>query len=195
MFLPGLERLFDYLFRDGFQELGMSLGSIMPKGYTPGQYFSSYAWRDGHPGMGLGMMVCLMTAAWLGFVEGEKENRKVCRAFGGLALFLGLLSLRYFPWDYVQRLGIWALKLVSLAGTPAVFWGMAFFALCVPAAGGVDRIRRKENSPAAFAVPALVAAACLGLCLYQCNMLIYSRAPLELRAPLEPGLQGRVFVP
>ena len=182
LFLPGLARLYGYLFQEGFQELGLFLGSIMPQGYSLGQYFSSYAWRDGHPGMGLGMIICLMAAVWLGFVEGEKEERKVCRVFQGLAAFLALLSFNYFPWDHVQRLGLWALKLVSLVRTPAVFWGMAFFALCVPAAGGMDRISKKENRLAAFVVPVLVLTVCLGLCIYQCGMLIYDKVPVELQA-------------
>ena len=41
------------------------------------------------------------------------------------------MSLRYFPWDFVQRMGSWALGLVTLIGTPAVFFGYAQILLCV----------------------------------------------------------------
>lgn len=44
---------------------------------------------------------------------------------------LTVMSLRYFPWDFVQRMGSWALGLVTLIGTPAVFFGYAQILLCV----------------------------------------------------------------
>ena len=49
----------------------------------------------------------------------------------GAAALLTVMSLRYFPWDFVQRMGSWALGLVTLIGTPAVFFGYAQILLCV----------------------------------------------------------------
>ena len=177
LFLPGLYRLFQYLFRNGFQDLNMPLGSIMPKGYPLGSYFSSYAFREGHPGMGLGMVICLLTGIWLFFVTGRKPSMQ-CKVFTGTAAFFILLSYIGFPWDYFQRLGDWALKLISLIETPAIFFGMAYLFLCVPAASAIKRIRQYENKTAAYAVPLLVMLACYGICIYQCNNLTYTRPPL-----------------
>lgn len=180
LFAPGLYRLIQYVFLDGFAELDMPLRSIMPYGYRLGYYFSSYSFRDGHPGMGLGMLICLLTGIWLRFVMGQKERHGRDRGFFWLAIFFWTLSFYYFPWDFVQRLGMWALKLVSLADTPSVFWGMAFLCLCVPAARFMDGIRKCEIKWAALAVPVIVVLACIGICVYQCNMLTYNRLPMEI---------------
>lgn len=178
LFLPGLYRLGRYLFLDGFGELNMPIQTIMKKGYHPGQYFSTYAFRDGKPGMGLGMMICLMAVCWLAFVQGKRCVDKNAKGFLGIAVFFTVLSLSCFPWDVLQRLGVWALKLVSLIDTPAIFWGVAFAALCVPAAEGIGRISRCENKLIAVGIPVTVVLFCVGVCVYQCNMLTYSRLPL-----------------
>lgn len=178
-FLPGLQHLFQYMFLGGFQELDLPLQSIMGNGYSVGEYFGAYSFRNEHPGMGLGMLACLLTGGWLWFVEKSREPHRVCRNFARLSLFLTVLSLCLFPWDLCQRLGGWALRLVALAGTPAVFWGMGFLCLCVPAACAMERISRHEDRRIAFVVPLIVLLACLGICVYQCNTLIYSRPPLQ----------------
>ncbi len=181
LFLPALGRLANYLFADGFRELEMPLKSLMPEGYRLGQYLDTYVYRDGHPGMGMGMLLCLLTGLWLRFVRKEKKAEGAECFFAIMALFLGILSLRYFPWDLLQRLGVWTLKLVSLTGTPVLFGGLAMAFACVPAAGAMGRISRQENRLAAVAVPMLVLLLGIGVCVYQCNMLTYHRMPMEFR--------------
>lgn len=181
LFLPGVYRLARYLFLGDFADWNIPLQSIMKNGYHFGQYFQSYVYREGHPGMGLGMLISLLTGLWLIFVKGIKNAKecKACSLFTGLSVFLTLLSLYYFPWDIFQRLGGWSLKLISLMETPAVFWGLALAGMCIPAACAVDQISKDENKVIAFAVPVMVVLACIGICVYQCNMLTDSRVPLN----------------
>lgn len=176
---PGLYRLFSYLFLGDFLEGEIMIHTIMQEGYRFGQFFSSYAFRDNHPGLGLGIMICLLAGLWLRFVIGGEKVSTYERFFIGLSILLLMFSLRYFSWDFVQRLGIWTLKLVSVMGTPAVFAGLGYAALCVPAAGAVGRISRCENRLLAGAVPLIILIASIGLCVYQCNMLTYTRATLQ----------------
>ncbi|MCH5343528.1 MAG: hypothetical protein J1E64_05760 [Acetatifactor sp.] len=176
---PGLYRLFSYLFFGDFSEGEIMIHTIMQEGYRFGQFFSSYAFRDGHPGFGLGIMICLLAGLWLRFVIGGEKVGTYERFFIGLAILLLMFSLRYFPWDFVQRLGVWTLKLVSVMGTPAVFAGLGYAALCVPAAGAAGRIGRYENRLVAGAVPLIILITSIGLCVYQCNMLTDTRAPLR----------------
>lgn len=200
LFLPGLYRLGQYLFLDGFREYGIPVGSIMRDGYRLGEFFSSYFFRDGHPGMGLGMFLCLLTGLWMRFVGdspawvseaeaaegsslltnagGRGQNRGRCGIAVMLSVLFTVLSFYYFPWELFQRMGDWSLKLISLIRTPAVFWGLACFCLCVPAAYWVTQISRKGNKLIAFAVPVIVTAVCIGICVYQCNTLTYNRMPL-----------------
>lgn len=175
---PGLSRLLRYLFVEDFAEYGLPLKSIMPEGYRLGEYFSSYCFRAGHPGMGLGMLIGILAGVWLMVVADKKPDNPMGKIFAGLAGFFTVLSLRYFPWDLVERLGGWALKFVSLMDTPAMFWGMAFLCLCVPAAVSVGRIVRMGNKPAAYGVLLAVVLFCAGICVYQCNTLMYTRPPV-----------------
>lgn len=180
LFFPGLYRLLRYLFPGGYPELNMPLQLIMQKGYHFGELFNSYAFRDGRPGMGLGLFLCLLSIPWMGFVHREGEADKGSRAFFRIALLLTAMSLSCFPWDVLQRLGGWAVRLISLIDTPAVFWGMATAAFCVPAASGMARTVRCEEKAAAIAFPAVVVLFCVGICVYQCNTLTYTRLPMEL---------------
>lgn len=180
LLIPVLYRLFRYLFLDAYFELEIPVRTIMQNGYRFGQFFNSYAFRENHPGMGLGIFICLLSGLWIWFVaDGEKVQRRE-RFFIVLSAILLLLSLRFFPWDYVQRLGVWSLKLISLINTPAIFAGLAWNCLCIPAAASVDRMSEQENKLIAHAIPLMVLLACIGLCVYQCNMLTYSRFPMNV---------------
>lgn len=184
--LPCLFRLEYYLFRGAYEHLGIPVQSIMGSGYDVGEFFSVFVYREGHPGFGLGMMLCLLTGLWLMFVKGQRllgdrpvsSPRKCCVCFIVLAAVWLFMSLQYFPWEYVQRLGQWALKLVSLLETPGIFFGMAQIALCVPGAWAMERLEKTEDKGVFIGMVVLVLTACLGICIYQCNMLTYTRMPL-----------------
>ena len=180
LLFPGLYRLLQYLFMGGFSELQLPPQTIMPKGYHLGQYFASYAFREGHPGMGIGMMICLLALLWVRFVNREKGDDKDIRNFTCLSLFFTALSFFGFPWDFFQRLGGWAIKLISLIGTPATFWGMAMAVFCIPAAAGIEKINRYENKLAAEAISLIAVLFCVGICVYQCNTLTYTRLPMDI---------------
>lgn len=165
LFLPGLYRLARYLFSDAPSSYEVALRSIMPDGYRLGELFHSYFFRDNRPGLGIGILICLAAGLWMRFIDRDTTRSGICAFFSLLSVFLLLLSLRLFPWDLVQRLGAWALKLVSLIGTPTVFAGMAYLCLCVPAAFSIEQIGRHRNRTLAFAVPALAALSCVLVCL------------------------------
>lgn len=175
--MPCLLRLAGYLFRGDLDFLGIPVESIMGKGYVAGEFFNSFAYKDGHPGMGLGMLASLLAGLWLMFVKAQWKSRKECTLFGGLAGLLLCMSLACFPWEFVQRLGEWALKAVSLFGTPAVFFGMAQAAFCVPAAWAMGQLEEQEEKVVSMGLPLAVILVCLGCCVYQCNMITYARLP------------------
>ncbi len=134
LYAPGLWNLLQYLFTDRYAEGGPPLISIMDAGYTVGDMFTVYAHRPGRPGLGLGLLLGITAAIWLIWVRGAWKPRKVCRFFTVWAVLLLALSSCHFPWDHVERLGMWALKLVSLLGSPGIFFGLAAVCLCIPAA-------------------------------------------------------------
>lgn len=120
-----------WLFDGAFAESGLEYTSIMEQGYSIGGLFSTYFYRNGHPGMGILLLGCLLFLLYQSFVKGKKICAKNDHIWLGAAALLTVMSLRYFPWDFVQRMGSWALGLVTLIGTPAVFFGYAQILLCV----------------------------------------------------------------
>ncbi len=176
-FFPGLLRLMEFLFTDKYDELDLSLQSIMPNGYTIGEYFAFYVYKEGRPGLGFGLFFALLSGLWLMFVAGKWEKSKSSKIFFLLAVCMLLLSMKFFPWDYVQRVGNFGLKLVALIGTPAVFGGVAELLLCVPAAWSTRLISRFENCYIAKGVTLLIVMSCLVWCVYFCSILIYQRIP------------------
>mgnify|MGYP006960462784 CR=1 FL=1 len=120
-----------WLFDGAFAESGLEYKSIMEEGYSIGGLFSTYFHRGAHPGMGILLLGCLLFLLYNSLVKGRKLCTGKDYLWLGAAVLLTVMSLRYFPWDYVERLGIWALGLVSLLRTPAVFFGYAQMVLCV----------------------------------------------------------------
>lgn len=177
-FLPGAGRLMQYLLSNAFGDWDISLQSIMPKGYTLGQFFTSYAYLPGTPGLGLGLFISLAACVWLYFAAGQMKMRRDCRFFTAISFVLMIMSLKIFPWDFFQRAGSVFLKLIPLIQTPAVFFGLACFALCVPAAFAMGRIYRNSNKVISVGVPVIVLVASIGLAIYLCNTLTYYRLPI-----------------
>ncbi len=148
---PALLKLYGYLFTDRFEELGISLESIMHKGYQPGRFLGAFLYPDGLPGLGIGLLIGLGLLLWIAFVEGgmKKDDDSTHKFPGQVRLFLTLacfaliLSLQIFPWDLVQRAALPFLRYVPMLRSPAVFFGLASFALCVPAAYAFDYMIRK----------------------------------------------------
>lgn len=145
----------------------LPLHSIMSAGYLPGQFFSGYAYQEGQPGAGMGILLGLAVLLWLLLVEGSLKLPGICKTFLGLGAFLSVLSLRIFPWDLFQRLGLWALRLISLLNSPGIFFGLACFCLCIPAGYGMGNLCRHKEKTAALGIPLLAAALCLYTALYQ----------------------------
>lgn len=120
-----------WLFDGNFAQSGLEYTSIMERGYSIGGLFSTYFHRDGNPGMGILLMAIIGTLLYAAFVKNISFLQKEDFFWLGAVALLTILSLRYFPWDFVQRLGIWAVGFVTLIRTPAVFFGYAQMVLCV----------------------------------------------------------------
>lgn len=103
--------------------------------------------------------------------ETDTDLAAACTVADG-TVFL-VLATRYFPWDMVQRLGNWALKLVALIRSPTVFAGMAWACLCIPAAGAMESVDDVEGRMRSGAIRLLALAACLGICVFQCSRILH----------------------
>ncbi len=166
--IPELLHLGKYLFGESVDILGIPPDSIMSLGYEPGEFFRIFVYREGHPGMG-GILLALAVGLWLWFVKGQKGwANGFCLLAAGVLL---LCSLKYFPWELAQRPGIWALKLIALFRTPAVFYGYGQIFMCILAAAAMGEAGRQKEKMIASGVPLTVLALCLGICVYQYGIL------------------------
>lgn len=135
-----------WLFDGSFAESGLEYTSIMRRGYSIGGLFSTYFHRNGDPGMGILLLGALLFLFYVTFVKGRKLFTGADRIWLAAAALLTVMTLRYFPWDFVQRLGSWALGLVTLIGTPTVFFPYAQIILCVLCVEKIERIARMEEA-------------------------------------------------
>ena len=131
-----------WLFDGSFAESGLEYGSIMYKGYSIGGLFSTYFHRNGDPGMGILLLGSIMVLIYFSFVKGRKLFDGPDVIWLASAGLLTVMSLRYFPWDLVQRMGNWALGLVTLIRTPTVFFTYAQMILCVICVVKIDKITK-----------------------------------------------------
>ena len=131
-----------WLFDGSFAESGLEYGSIMYKGYSIGGLFSTYFHRNGDPGMGILLLGGIMVLIYFSFVKDRKLFDGPDVIWLASAGLLTVMSLRYFPWDLVQRMGSWALGLVTLIRTPTVFFTYAQMILCVICVVKIDKIAK-----------------------------------------------------
>lgn len=176
--IPGLLPLIKYVFMGRSGTLVMPLQGIMEQGYSFSNVFTFFVYAEGKPGLGAGLLMSLLILVWLYFVRGNfKLPGKSLLAAAFAVLFL-LCSLKAFPWDIVQRVGLWMLRIVPLFGSPALFFGFACFAACIPGAYAVQEINQDKNKVVGMAIPVIIFTAALAICVYMCNELTYSRFPL-----------------
>lgn len=181
--LPGLKHYMKFLFSSESASLSVSYvsyGSIMPKGYAIGELLSCFIYADGKPGPGAGLLLVLLLIAWSKFVNNRSVLQKRDIACLLTGLFLLILSLRYFPWDLVQRVHTILLKMVALFQTPGLFLQYACFLLTVPCADAMSKLYRENDRYARVFLAAVLFILCLGTTIYQCNEYIFSRLPLSL---------------
>ena len=175
--MPGLMALIRYLKSDIYAIWELRGQSIMPMGYQPAEFFLIFSHKEGHPGMGLGFMLCLGALLWIKFVEGIKETDRRIVLYECLFIVLAVMSLSCFPWEWTQRVSVIVLKSVGYIKTPGFFWGIACSSLCIPAGNACGRLAEVRGKKIATYFGVFVFVACISLSVWQCNMLTYTREP------------------
>lgn len=177
LWLPQGIRFFCYLFTDVCDGLGLSLKSIVSGGYRVSDFLTAWVFADGKPGLGLGILLGLAAFFWTRLAAGKKSSPLV-RVFltAGVLCLLG--ACRSFFWDYAERLGMWALKFVSLLETPGIFAGFAslFLALVIPSS--VEGLMEEEERLPARGCLALIWLAAVANAIFLCNTLAYYTMPI-----------------
>ncbi|MBD5527057.1 MAG: hypothetical protein HDR02_01410 [Lachnospiraceae bacterium] len=176
--MPAVIYLVRYLIKGGMQVWNLPMGSIMKGGYAPGQYLTAWVYQPDHPGLGLGLIGAFLLLAWLRFSGDGDRLPKSVKGMLVTAGILTVLSLKYVPWDFMQRLGMPFLRYFGLLETAGVFWGCANMLLGIPAAWAVSEQRRKREEGWQQIVPLVIVLCALAAALHMCNTLIYLRPPM-----------------
>lgn len=175
--MPSVIYLTRYLLKGGMQVWNLPMGSIMENGYMIRHFLTTWVYSPDLPGVGMGLMGGLLLLAWFcfrGWGRMDRTVKGILLMAGGLAV----VSLRIFPWDYVQRLGMPFLRFIGLLKTPGIFWECASMLLVVPAAWAVGEVRKKQGGLWQWVIPVLLMTAALAAALFMCNSLTYVRLPI-----------------
>lgn len=124
---------------------GIQLGSIMPAGYDISNLVRAFVIGDNKPGMGMGLIICLVVLFWNGFVRKKKSETKDTGVYLVTFLVLTFLSLKYCPWDYAQRVAGFMLRGVSYFAYPALFFGVAQVCLSICGTGAICDFYKEEE--------------------------------------------------
>ncbi len=178
--LPGLVRWMSYLLSGGMEMWDFPMQSIADEGYVFGQFFSFWVYRDGHPGLGSGLIIALLVLMWLAFVENNLQVMMKYGFFVLLFLLMAFMSMKCFPWDVLQRAGTPLLRLVSLMETPGICFGFASLAASVLGAYGAERVSGHQKLFVKIGLPLMTGIAAIGVAVYMCNYLTYNRVPMFL---------------
>ena len=181
VFWPGAIYWMRYLIKGGMEVWNLPLGSIASKGYDIGQFFSSYTYRADSPGMGMALIVAL-AMLWWSILQDEGMN--INKKYGFFVLMMcmfSVMSMKLFPWDIVQRVGMPFLRVVGIMETPGIFFGFVSLAASVLGACGLEVVQQREEKFLRYCVPVIVSFAAIGVAIYICNILTYSRLPMFLK--------------
>ena len=129
------------------------LTGIMPTGYDIDNLFRAFVLGDGKPGMGTALLVGVVILIWVLWVRKRTQDVKspeCMRAFGIAALILTIMSLIYFPLDFVQRVSPVTLRLVSYMETQALCFGVAQLCLSVLGTFAFAAFQEREDKNATF---------------------------------------------
>ncbi len=174
--ITGAGRLMRYLFFEDNWEI--PIDPLSSQGYVFGRFLTSFAYQNGRPGFGLGLMGALALFFWLLFTEKcfrLKKEHSFPAAVSAAAL---LMSLSAFPWDFIGRISGPCQRLASLLDAPSMFFGFACAGLCALAGYAVEGTAKQDKIFVKIGFPAMIYIASIAVAVYLCNMLTYTRMPL-----------------
>ena len=160
---PAWNRLYQYWIESCVNGIEIPFSTIEKSGYHIGEYFLSYSFRNGYPGLGLAMITGLVFLVWQWMIMEYRIDKKDVILIT-LAVISMILSLKIFPWS----------EKFAFTNIQSAFAGLTCFLLCIPVADVVIKSYSKKKT----IVPVLIAMFSIGICVYQCNMLTYYRLPI-----------------
>lgn len=175
--MPALVRMLVYI-AEGEIRIEYSASAIIEEGYYIGDIFSSFSYRTAHPGLGLGMLLCLSIYIWLAYVDGRREAAGKDLGLIVTALIFLILSLKILPWDMLKSMDNFIGRISLYFYTPEIFMGMFYSCLCtLMVRGKLESEEEIKNNNICFWVAAVIVI-CFAVGSYMCENIFCDRYPL-----------------
>ncbi len=181
LFAPGAIYCARYFLKGGMEIWNIPLYKIGSRGYQIAQLFTSWTYRENYPGLGLGLLLALAVLIWLSFTEGNLNVKKKYGLWVIIAIVLGFMTTVRFPWDVLQRVCTPLLRLIGIFETPGICFGLVSLACSVLGAYGVEGLKKQQNIFVRVGFPFIIIIASIGVSIYLCNTLTYTRMPMYLQ--------------
>lgn len=125
--------------------------------YTIADLLGCWHYRGGRPGLGMGVLLAVIPALWLWFVERKRDEIIKVSRIAPIIICLVLLLL-------FTNMSQWV--------------GCLAWFLCIWGAWACGELSHDPENPKARGILLLILMAALGCCWYQCNTLTYTRMPM-----------------
>lgn len=149
----------------------VSAAPLADSGYQIHEMFHLFVYNPGHPGMGSGIILCLLLGLWLMHKKGfslagdaTRDRKRACLTASVLLLLA--LSLQKLSSVYHMLFG-------SFAVSGTYLFGIAQLGLCVLGTLAVERSLQQKEDIYRVGMPLAVILLCAGSLIYQCNMFTY----------------------
>lgn len=150
---------------------GLTIQNITAKGYAVSDFLTMWKFSD-KPGLGLGLILGGIGLLWALIVEEGKLSKERKLLLGIFVLFC-LMATKYFPWEMAQRISGLSLQLVSLLGSPAVFFGIACFVLCLLIPWIAEALRKEHAGELVVGSLITIWLGAMAGAVYFCNTLTF----------------------
>lgn len=175
--MPALVRMLVYI-AGGEIRIEYSASAMIEEGYYIGDIFSSFSYRTAHPGLGLGMLLCLSIYIWLAYVDGRRETGAKNPGLIAASLIFLILSLNIFPWDMLKGMDNFIGRISLYFYTPQIFMGMFYSCLCtLMVRGKFESEEENRNNNICFWIAAVILI-CMAVGSYMCENIFCDRYPL-----------------
>ena len=123
-----------------------SVLSFKESGYAFGEMFTSFFYRENHPGLGIALLLAVFLWLYYIVINSRKESEKKAEAvFFILAVSFMVLSSLHFPWNVIIRMVPFLEKIINKIESPTIFLGISYFCFSVPAVRGLSYSRKVKN--------------------------------------------------
>ena len=154
--------------------------SFEGKGYVIGELFTSFFYMEGHPGLGIVLVISMMI--WIAMLILKSNSCKFISAFAIIGAVSLVLSLQIFPWDVIGRILPFMTKIFNLIESPTIFLGIGTLCFSVVSVKVINELKKSKNEFVNTILPILLIVTAVALGLFLSGFYMFNQSPLEIHS-------------